>query len=294
MLSHLLASISNVEKQSNHTVFDYTSYFHWLGKISEDAAVTHLQIEADMQMYHIRMSRDVNFRPLDSTGVLQNPKPLRYLKRLLAKEGDSVVQDIIRRPSWLNEAPHDALRNASLFEKAFSGSMHFTYIARDPEDLIADWIRRGFGRRIGTDPREFQLTYRIAENVFPLFSIGNEGVYNRLSELEKVAMFIAFCAEQNLRGLQEVSTVWTSREFSFVTFKQLVEEPHQIVERIATKISEKIDARSLSKQFKSESIPRRYNPKTLEQLTGFSKECLERANIADREINQLARKMDNL
>ncbi len=292
MLSHLLASISNVEKQSNHTVFDFIPYFHGLGKISEDAAITHLQIEADMQMYHIRMSRDVNFRPKDSTGVLQNPHPFRYIKRLFQKEGDGVVKDILERPTWLNEAPHDAMRNAKLFELAFSHTMHFVYIARDPEDLAIDWLRRGFGRRIGNDPREFQLTYVSEKAHFPVFAEGFEGVYHSLTELEKVALFISYCTQQNLLGLKRVARNWNSSSFTITTFENLVRNPENLVKRVATKLNEAVDLRVLYRRLQKENVPRIYNPHKFSAPSEFAKERLAEAHDAHHELLGIASEID--
>jgi hypothetical protein len=288
MLSHLLASIDIVEKQSNHTVFDYISYFHWLGKITDDAAIVHFQVEADMQMYHLRMSRDTNFRPKDSTGVLRNPRPLRYFRRLFLKEGDSIVKDIRLNPTWLNEAPHDAARNLSLFFMAFGEKMHFCYIARDPEDLISDWVRRGFGRRIGVDPREFQLTVNAGNGPVPFFAIGYESTFHSLTEVERVALFVAFCAEENLKGLVNARPYLTKGNFSHTTFEALVSNPSTFVHLVAPKLGGKVVKRALKKQTKMELVPRPYAPTRLDSKSEFVLECLTRANRAHNCIIELA------
>ena len=132
MLSHILSSLTRVEKQSNHTPFDYISYIHWLGKISDDAASTYLQTEADQQLYHIMMSRDVNFRPKDSTGVMQNAFRWKYFARLFMREGDAVIDRIKKERPILNEAPHDALRSAPLFFSTFGKSLRIIYVIRNP------------------------------------------------------------------------------------------------------------------------------------------------------------------
>jgi len=287
MLSHLLASIDIVEKQSNHTVFDYVSYFHWLGKITDDAAVVHFQIEADMQLYHLRMSRDTNFRLKDSTGVLMNPRPFRYFRRLLLNEGDNIVQDIRRKPTWLNEAPHDAARNLSLFFAAFGEQMHFCYIARDPEDLIFDWIRRGFGRRIGLDPREFQLSISSPHGPLPIFAIGYESLYHTLAEDERVALFIAFCVEENLAGLLKARQYLTKSTFSHTTFEALLTDPISFVNLVSEKIGGRVHKRALRKQLKMESLPRPYAPMKLPTKSDFVVDCLIRANHAHNRILQL-------
>jgi len=75
MLSHIMASFKRVEKTRLDLLFDTVPRLYMLGKISHDAAVAILQIEADIQLYHTMISRCVNFRFTDGTGVFQNPFP---------------------------------------------------------------------------------------------------------------------------------------------------------------------------------------------------------------------------
>lgn len=235
MLSHILASLQGVEKQSNHTPFDYIAYLHFLNKLSTDAAILYLQTEADQQLYHIMMSRDVNFRPKDSTGVLQNSKPLKYLSRLFSREGDDVVARIRREKPVLNEAPHDALRSASLFFDAFSDSLQIVYIIRDPFELILDWARRGFGRRIGSDPREFQFNVKRGSCVMPMFMLDYnfDETYGELNELERIVLMIRYGFKYNLLGYRKLDQKY-QRNVLILHFDDLLREPVKTVERIGT------------------------------------------------------------
>lgn len=293
MLSHLFSCLTNVEKQNNHTVFDYVSYLHWMKKMSDDAAITYFQIEADMQIYHLRISRDVNFRPKDSTGVKSNAKPWRYLLRLLAKEGDSIVEDINRNPTWLNEAPHDAARNIQLFLNSFGTGLFFNYIMRDPEDLAADWLRRGFGNRIGRDQREFQLTFQHHGKPLPLHAKGVEDQYDTLSEQEKVASFIAHCATANLEGLKASAGRLHPGNFAVINFQDLVERPTEIMHSLSSRIGEEVNRRALGRQLTKESLPRTYKPVPLRGKSEFTTAKLNVAQAANQEILFLAKNLSS-
>lgn len=254
MLSHLLSSLKRVEKQSNHYVFDYISYIHWLGKISTDAAVAYLQIEADVQMYHIMMSRDVNFRPSDSTGIWQNANRLQYLVRLFLSEGDPVVSRITQNRPILNEAPHDALRNANLFFDAFDQRLRIIYILRDPRELVLDWHRRGFGRRIGRDPREFQLTLLSNGSPIPFFLLGSNLEHSTLSDIEINVKMINFCLKENLIGYESLSSIRKQQVF-LLPFDKLVSQPEHCLQSIADFLGTSVTKKA-KRIFRRENLPR--------------------------------------
>ena len=254
MLSHLNASLHRVEKQSNHSVFDFVSYLHWLGKMSDDAAVTYLQTEADMQLYYIMMGRNVNFRPKDSTGVLQNPRKLEYFKRLFLEEGESVVSRIGRDNPILNEAPHDSLRSAPLFFEAFGESLRIVYIIRDCFELTLDWVRRGFGERIGTDPREFQFSLKIEGTVVPMFMLDSGFDYYEANPVERVLLMLRFCFKTNLQGYEKLHPL--DREWvKFIHFNQLLLEPSTVMREVASFLGTETTRRT-RKTIKKEGIPR--------------------------------------
>lgn len=273
MLSHLIASFDRVEKQSNHSVIDYVSYIHWMGKMSDDAASAYLQTEVDAQLYHLMMSRDVNFRPKDSTGVLQNPQKWEYIKRLFLPEGDAVVQRIVNEAPILNEAPHDALRSAKLFMDTFPDELKFVYIMRDPLELILDWVRRGFGDRIGKDPREFQLSIRNNDLSVPMFMVGVDEDYEQLNDMERVVLMIRFCLIENLKGYNSLSSKQKQNVY-LLEFDELALDPLGKLEAIAAFMGTKT-TRLTKKAVKKEGLPRpvREKPQLLEQvLSGCSKD----------------------
>jgi hypothetical protein len=270
MLSHILASFERVEKQSNHSVFDYAATLHWLGKLETNGAIAYLQTEADADLYHLMMSRDVNFRPKDSTGVMQNPFRWKYFARLFMPEGDSVVERIKKQVPILNEAPHDALRSANLFFSAFGNDLKIVYILRDPFELILDWNRRGFGERIGRDPREFQFAYRDGVGIRPLFMMGSNLEYDKMCNMDRVINMIHFCLSQNMSGYEGLDPNH-KRNVLFITFDDLMSRTEEVVDQIAEFTGTKTTAKT-KKLLKKERLPRRLSNKKLlyDEIIQFS------------------------
>jgi hypothetical protein len=255
MLSHILSSLERVEKQSNHTAFDYIAYLHWLGKITDDAASTYLKTEADQQLYHIMMGRDVNFRPKDSTGVMQNAFKLKYFLRLFMSEGDSVINRIAKERPILNEAPHDALRSSKLFFDTFESSLKIIYIIRNPYELILDWERRGFGQRIGVDPREFQFSVKSNDLSIPMFMINyHEFNYEELLPIERLTLMIHFCVKSNMEGYIECPKIYKN-QILFTHFDDLCSDPWLIIQKISDFL--RVDRTSKTQAIlKKENLPR--------------------------------------
>ncbi len=260
MLSHILSSLDRVEKQSNHSPFDYIAYIHWLGKITEDAASTYLKTEADQQLYHIMMGRDVNFRPKDSTGVMQNAFKWKYFARLFMPEGNSVIDRINKEHPILNEAPHDALRSAPLYFKTFKSSLNIIYVIRDPYELIIDWDRRGFGHRIGVDPREFQFSVNIRKKKLPMFMMNyDEFDYDRISPLERIILMIHFCFKTNIDGFISCPEKFKS-QILLTSFDDLCSKPWAVLDEICRLLDVKITNKT-AKTLRRENLPRaRSNP----------------------------------
>ena len=91
LISVLLSSMSRVEKMRIDSQIDYIPRYYFLGKMSFDAAVTALRTEFDEKYYYNSISRDVNFRIDDYSGVLKQAKRLEYFRRLFLPADEAAV-----------------------------------------------------------------------------------------------------------------------------------------------------------------------------------------------------------
>jgi len=255
MLSHIVASFKRVEKMRLDILFDTIPRLYMLKKISHDAAVTLMQIEADMQFYHTMMSRSVNFRFKDGTGVFQNPFPLRYLWRLFMKERGPVISRIKKTNPIFQEMTHDGLTNANILFDAFEKiQFHIIYIARDPVEIIYDWYQRGFGTRIGTDPQEFQFSYEYKENIVPLYAYGWEKEYLSSNPMDRNIGMVKQHFENNIKSYNELQSERKAKVL-FVFFDELVTDPMLISKKIAAFIGTVITS-CTKKTYRRENCPR--------------------------------------
>ena len=82
LIAVLLSTMDRVEKMRLDSQIDYFARHYFLGKMSLDAAVIALQLEFDEKYYYQAISRDVNFRIDDYSGVLKQGKRWQYFRRL--------------------------------------------------------------------------------------------------------------------------------------------------------------------------------------------------------------------
>jgi len=254
MLSHIMASFKRVEKTRLDLLFDTVPRLYMLGKISHDAAVAILQTEADIQLYHTMISRCVNFRFKDGTGVFRNPFPWRYVRRLFMKERAPVVERIRKERPIFQNVPHDALRNAGILFDAFEERLRIVYICRDPIEIIHDWYTRGYGTRIGTDPQEFQFSYEWKGDVVPLKAYGWEEEYLSSCPMDRNIRMVRYHFKGNIEAYRQLTQERKARVM-FVLFDELVGNPISIYERIASFMCTGITSQS-KRTLRRENCPR--------------------------------------
>ena len=274
MLSHILASFSRIEKQRNDTVFDTIPLLYMLNKISRDAAVAIMNTEADMYLYQTMISREVNFRPGDSTGVFNNPRFLSYLGRLFMKEGDPVIDRIRKARPIFQNAPHDALRNSLILFAAFEERLQFVYMVRHPIEIIYDWYTRGFGERIGVDPREFQLSYEWHGEAVPLYALGWEQAYMEAGLVERCVAMVHHHFEANMGAYDVLPPEWQARVM-LISFDALVTRPWSIVRPMANFLGTRPTAWTWA------TLRRERCPRNLDQRGRDDKERFIRSRISN-------------
>lgn len=254
MLGHITASLSGVEKMSHHFVFDYVPMIHWLGKMSDDAAVAYLQTEADLQLYQQALGREVNFRPRDTTSIWANPYPLRYVRRLFLSEGDAVLDRLASHPVALHEATHDGLRSGALFFRAFGERLKIVHIVRDPSDLVLDLLRRGFGQRVGRDPREFQFTLAGPDAPLHVYMPDLGENLGRFSEADMAAVTVARSMACNFGGYLDLTPEHSGR-VRITFFDDFCRDPIDEVEALSFFLDRPV-TRSTRGVVRREKLPR--------------------------------------
>ena len=183
--ANLVATFDNVEKHRMDNVFELVPKLWELGKISEDAAISFLRTEADIHLYENMLGRNLNIRLEDMTSVYRYPDPGKYFVRLGMVEGDEAVARVKREKPVFQNTTHNSIGSLELFVKAFD-DVRIVHCVRNPVDVVCDLFERGFGHRIGSDPREFQLTFDYDGVPVPLYAWEYRDEYVGLNDVERI------------------------------------------------------------------------------------------------------------
>jgi hypothetical protein len=268
MINHIISSFKRVELQRNDYVFDYIPKVHALGKISKDAAITILKTEADSFLYNNMISRGVNFRPTDSSSIYRNGDSKKYIKRLKLPEGNDVLIRIKKEKPIFTNAPHEALGNCNLFFEAFENRIKFIYVLRNPVEIIYDWLIRGFGDRIGKDPREFQLAFNYKNKPVPIFAKDFYKIYSKLTPVDRNIRMISYLHKDNLLSYKKLKPKY-KKNVKILLFDDLVYKTDKCIPILENFLKTKKTLET-AKILKIEKCPRPYNEK-LEFMKQFIK-----------------------
>jgi len=184
MMGPVLGSFNGVELGRFEYNFEYLCALNVLGKIDGDAAVFMIKMLADLCIYNMMISREVNFRPTDLSGIFSNPNTWRYLKRLFVKDGRVVLDRIKNENPVLHLVSHQSLGIMKPIFEAFASRVHVIEMVRHPAYLVDHWLT--YIDRFGTDPRDFTVCFDYEGKSLPWFAHGWEEKYVQASSMDKV------------------------------------------------------------------------------------------------------------
>jgi len=265
MLAHMLSCFNRVEKQHNLDMFEWIGRVWSARKISDDAAINLLRLEGDTRLYNLFISRDVNFRFSDDTGVFKNANSFKYLKRLIAKPHENTVNKIINEKPIFQTCMHDGIRNAEIYFMAFNKRLKMIYILRDPTYNIFEWQQADFAKSFNNNPRIFHNMIERNGVIVPFSTLGWEKEYLNISDDDKIIGLIDSHFKLNLTSYDSLDEKMKN-DILIIQFNELVTNPITICDKIADFLQTGINYRLLKKILKRENCPRIIDPNKRDQM----------------------------
>ena len=258
LIAVLLSSMHRVEKMRLDSQIDYFVRYYFLGKMSLDAAVIALQLEFDEKYYYQAISRDVNFRIADYTGVLKQAKRFQYFRRLFLPADEAAVTRMQKEKGIFQEMTHDGLHAASLYFEALGERLKMIHVFLDPVGNIYEQNQRDFGTRIGSDPRELQLTHLWNGHHVPIMVIGKEEAWINGNSTERLVLIVEGMFRLNVQGYSDIKPDDRKR-ILFLEFEEFVVNPYPYIDCMEAFIGEKFGI-AKSRILKRERVPRVIDP----------------------------------
>lgn len=294
MLAPILASFRRVEALRIEHIYEYVCALCYLGRLERDGASVLLRMYVDLACYNTVISREVNFRWRDLSGVLGQPRGWRYLARLLRPDGEAAMAAIRRERPILQILCHQVLGIARPLFEAIGHRMRMVEMVRHPLYLLEHWY--SYIHRHGTDPRDFTVWIPFGGTHLPWFASGWEGRYIGASRMDRVIYTLDWLTRRADETLAALPPEAAARVL-VVPFERFVTDPDSYLPALAflldtepTPLTPKVLRRQrvprrLTLQGRDLDVYRRYNWQPPERGSSEAVELRKRWDLAGREAS---------
>lgn len=187
LLGPIVSGMSGVEKAKVESLYEYISQLFHLGKINEDGALWMLRAYADCSQYYNTISREVNLRWGDDTGLNNTPDRIKYIKRLFGGEGDSKVDEINQENLAFCAMSHMLMLTPDLLPVTYGNRVKVVEMVRHPLYMVSHFV--AYLERFES-PREFTMAFYHDDIKIPWFAKGWEDDFVRANPTERAVLCI--------------------------------------------------------------------------------------------------------
>lgn len=280
VLSPILASFENVDIERIEFIYEKIAFLAATGKITKDAAVILLQTETDSKIYQSQVGRNMNFRFSDHSSVFHHPFTFDALCRLLKKDGQERVDDIIEKKPVFQIVTHDILGSIDIFFDAFDDKVLILEMVKHPIDQIYSYYKRGWPERLTTDPRATSLTFIGETGIIPWTALFMDGDYNKMDSMDRIISINEGLLKRNLLKYNELDEIRKS-QIIWVMFDDFTSNTERNIKKIESFIG-RSRTKKTAKQIKKERCPRIINQSEREE-----KEIFIRSKANEESLKKL-------
>ena len=189
LIHPIISAMSGVERAKVDSYYEYISLLFYLEKIDQDAAVFMLKTHADESQYHNLISREVNLRWSDDSGLKNATNKLKVIKRLFGGEGDVKLEEINRENLAFCAMSHMLMLTPKLLPIAFGERVKVIEIVRHPlymVDHISSYLKRF------DSVREYTMAYYLNDVKVPWFAKEWESQFVAANPIEQAILYMTY------------------------------------------------------------------------------------------------------
>jgi hypothetical protein len=106
------------------------------------------------------------------------------------------------------------------------------HMLRDPVVLVQSWLKRGWGRRFGTDPRSMDHAFVSSRGPIPWYATAWKTNYHDLGEVDRIVRSLETAIRLAKAGWRSLPARRRAK-VAFVSFEDLCADPRPTVWRLA-------------------------------------------------------------
>lgn len=266
------------------------------GAVDPNYARSLLGIVTNEMAYNTMISRKINFRPGDQTGILNTERSDVYIERLTKEEGGEVVQELRDSDRIFPFQTHQLMVHYDILEQMDLG-YKMLELFRHPVDNVYSWWKRGWGERYGEDPRAFTLTLTYDGHSMPWWAVSHRDEWVERSPPERSIMDYCLLIE---RIVSQFHSSDNTDNVLVTTFEDSVVNPKKNVERLVDfldtneSISTDFEIRKAGCPRKQEDLVERRKRRKSELCEEVAPELFDRLMDLSRRYEENLYELDRL
>jgi len=229
LFSSIISSFENMEHIQFVNLLERIIPSIKLGGTDIGFAKSLLRLSLNELAYDLQLSRNVNFRDSDQTGIDNYKEPDIYRNRLKLKDGDEVVDFIRNNEILIPFQTHDLMVNLDVVDD-LEIDYKIIELYRNPIDNLYSWWTRGWGERFCKDPRTFTLTISHGEIPLPWYCAGYEEQVADLNPYEKCCIM---GIDLIRRSIERQKNANHPERILTIRFEEIVQRPQGQLNRIS-------------------------------------------------------------
>jgi len=281
LFSGIIPSFKNIEHTDFVTDFELLMSSYQCKKIKFDCLRAHIHKYFLEKAYNKLISRSVNFKPNDQTGIENYAFKEITKKRLKKKEGDDILKALSKSKNSYLYQTHDMMLHGNSLTK-LDLNLKIIEIYRNPFDLVYGWIKKDLMNRFINDERLWG--YPIIK-----FNNGFEGIWyhkfvkkyfkiwSKLNNAEKTGLMVL---EMIKKSINNQSIIEKKIKILTLNYEEIIYDEN-IVKKLEKFLKTK-HSKFTKDFFKKMDIPR----KSIEKEQIFKKKYLKN-NVNNKIFNEL-------
>lgn len=253
LVAPIVGSLASVELMKYDYQLEHACMLHYLNVLDAETAAALVRNYTDLDLYHLMMSRETNFRPSDLSGVTMNARPWRYVRRLFLPEGEEAVDRVRRERPILHLVTHHLLGISGPLFDGLGERVRFIEVVRHPLYMVKQWYQ--WMPRVDADPRVFLLRYEYKGQPLPWFVRGWEEQYLRSGLMDRVIYGLEHQLALGEQRRQDLSDR-QRRQVMIIPFEQFVTHPGPFLQQLELFLGSRVTP-ATRRMMKKQRVPRK-------------------------------------
>ena len=259
LFTSLISTLKRIEIFNFSAEIENICALNYLNKIDNDAVISLLKIQMDLDLYELMMSRRLNFRPTDLSSALQSLNLEKYIGRLFFK-GDSLVPNkIIQNKPISHYLTHNLLSYSKPIFESFPGKIFFIEIVRHPiYQVIQQSVNhKNWMKKNGT-ARQFHLYLKKNNKQYPFWAEDYASEFLNANNIERAILdmhYMTYITNQNKKTILSKY----KKNILTISFENFVFDPFPYIQKIS-KLLGTTKTKSTIIEMKKQNVPRKKIP----------------------------------